>query len=56
MLMVLALPDLGTALTYFPIAVMGLFLGGLSWRQAGAVVLVGALLMPVALHVLKPYQ
>jgi rod shape determining protein RodA len=56
MLMVLAQPDLGTALTYFPIAVMGLFLGGLSWRQAGAVVLVGALLMPVALHVLKPYQ
>ena len=48
MLMVLAQPDLGTALTYFPIAVMGLFLGGLSWRQAGAVVLVGALLMPVA--------
>jgi rod shape determining protein RodA len=40
MLMVLAQPDLGTALTYFPIAVMGLFLGGLSWRQAGAVVLV----------------
>jgi len=56
MLMVLAQPDLGTALTYFPIAVMGLFLGGLSWRQAGAVLLVGALLMPVALHVLKPYQ
>jgi len=56
MLMVLAQPDLGTALTYFPIAVMGLFLGGLSWRQAGAVILVGALLMPVALHVLKPYQ
>ncbi len=56
MLMVLAQPDLGTALTYFPIAVMGLFLGGLSWRQAGAVILLGAMLMPVALHVLKPYQ
>ncbi len=56
MLMVLAQPDLGTALTYFPIAVMGLFLGGLSWRQAGAVLLLGALMMPVALHVLKPYQ
>jgi len=56
MLMVLAQPDLGTALTYFPIAVMGLFLGGLRWRQAGTVLLLGALLMPVALHVLKPYQ
>ena len=29
MLMVLAQPDLGTALTYVPIAVMGFFLGGL---------------------------
>ena len=33
MLMVLAQPDLGTALTYFPIAVMGVFLGGLQWKQ-----------------------
>jgi rod shape determining protein RodA len=56
MLMVLAQPDLGTALTYLPIAVMGLFLGGVRWRQAGAVVLLGALMLPVALHVLKPYQ
>src|SRR4029077_16857479 len=33
MLMVLAQPDLGTALTYVPIAVMGVFLGGLQWKQ-----------------------
>jgi rod shape determining protein RodA len=32
MLMVLAQPDLGTALTYVPIAVMGVFLGGLQWN------------------------
>jgi len=56
MLMVLAQPDLGTALTYLPIAVMGLFLGGLRLRQGLAVVLLGAALLPVALHVLKPYQ
>ena len=35
MLLVLAQPDLGTALTYIPIAVMGLFLGGVRW-QAGS--------------------
>jgi rod shape determining protein RodA len=56
MLMVLRQPDLGTALTYFPIAVMGLFLGGLRFKQAAVVIVTGALLLPVALHVLKPYQ
>ena len=40
MLMVLAQPDLGTALTYLPIAIMGLFLGGVRWKQALTVVVV----------------
>jgi rod shape determining protein RodA len=57
MLMVLAQPDLGTALTYLPIAVMGLFLGGVRAKQALAVALVAGLLMPIAwLKVLHPYQ
>ncbi len=56
MLMVLVQPDLGTALTYIPIAVMGLFLGGLRTKQALAVLLLAGLMMPVAWHVLKPYQ
>ena len=56
MLMVLRQPDLGTALTYLPIAVMGLFLGGLHWKQAAIVLLAGGLMMPLAWHVLKPYQ
>jgi rod shape determining protein RodA len=56
MLMVLAQPDLGTSLTYLPIAMMGLFLGGVRWKQASAVIILAGLLMPVALHVLKPYQ
>jgi rod shape determining protein RodA len=56
MLMVLAQPDLGTALTYIPIAVMGLFLGGLRMKQALAVLLLAGLMMPLAWHVLKPYQ
>src|SRR5579885_553822 len=56
MLMVLAQPDLGTALTYIPIAVMGLFLGGLRGKQALAVAVLAGLMMPLAFHVLKPYQ
>jgi len=61
MLMVLAQPDLGTALTYTPIAIMGLFLGGLRMRQAVPVIVVGALLVGIVffsdrVHILKPYQ
>jgi len=56
MLLVLAQPDLGTALTYLPIALMGLFLGGLHWKQASIVVLLAALCMPLAWHHLKDYQ
>ena len=56
MLMVLKQPDLGTALTYLPIAIMGLFLGGMKWRHAAVILIIGALLAPVAWHVLKPYQ
>src|ERR1700690_32532 len=61
MLMVLAQPDLGTALTYLPIAAMGLFLGGLSWKQGLTVALlagigVGLVFYTPRLHILKPYQ
>ncbi len=61
MLMVLAQPDLGTALTYLPVAIMGLFLGGLRWKQALPVVLIGAALVAAVffsdrVHILKPYQ
>jgi rod shape determining protein RodA len=57
MLMVLAQPDLGTGLTYLPIAIMGVFLGGVRFKQILAITLVAGLMMPVAwLKVLKPYQ
>ena len=61
MLMVLKQPDLGTGLTYLPIAIMGLFLGGLRLRQAAPVVLITALVVTVVLyvpqvHILKQYQ
>src|SRR6478736_276260 len=37
MLMVLRQPDLGTSLTYLPIAIIGLFLGGVRFKQASIV-------------------
>jgi len=56
MLMVLAQPDLGTCLTYLPIAVMGLFLGEVRLKQALTVLLLVVLMLPLGWHVLKPYQ
>src|SRR5579871_2348403 len=56
MLMVLAQPDLGTALTYMPIALMGIYLGGLRAKHAMIILLAAAMAMPAAWHVLKPYQ
>ena len=54
--LILLQPDLGTALVLVPMLVVGAFLAGLQWRHAAAVALIGILLMPVAWHVLKPYQ
>src|SRR5215469_10036772 len=61
MLLVLAQPDLGTALTYVPIAVMGVFLGGIHWKQGLAIGLlgvvgIGAVFAVPRVHVLKSYQ
>src|SRR5580658_6830275 len=61
MLMVMAQPDLGTALTYVPIAVTGVFLGGLQWKQGLAVVLlavlgIGLVFFTPRVHVLKSFQ
>jgi rod shape determining protein RodA len=59
MLLVLKQPDLGTALTYSPILLVGLFLGGIDWKKAGIIILVGLLAVGVVWKsgkVLKPYQ
>jgi rod shape determining protein RodA len=61
MLLVLAQPDLGTALTYMPIAVMGVFLGGLQLRQTLVVALlagiaIGTVFFTPKVHLLKSYQ
>jgi rod shape determining protein RodA len=59
MMLVLVQPDLGTTLTYAPILVAGLFLGGISFKQASILAL-AALTLAVGVwtsgKVLKPYQ
>jgi rod shape determining protein RodA len=49
-------PDLGTALTFFPIAAAGFFLAGVRPRHMLALALLGALMLPAGWHFLKPYQ
>jgi rod shape determining protein RodA len=57
MLLVLKQPDLGTSLTYIPVLLMGLFLGGLQWKKALILIVAGlALVVPVWSKGLKPYQ
>lgn len=54
--LVMKQPDLGTALSYLPILAMGIFLAGLRWQHAVALILAGALAMPIGWHLLKDYQ
>jgi rod shape determining protein RodA len=59
MILVLIQPDLGTTLTYAPILVAGLFLGGINLRQSLILLTVGAVLVGGAWtsgKILKPYQ
>ena len=59
MILVLIQPDLGTALTYAPILVAGLFLGGINLRQSLILITCGTVLMAgvwTSGKVLKPYQ
>jgi len=59
MLLVLKQPDLGTSLTYTPILLAGLFLGGIPWKKAAILALIGITLIGgvwTSGKVLKPYQ
>jgi rod shape determining protein RodA len=59
MALVLIQPDLGTALTYTPILVAGLFLGGINVRQALILMTCGAVMVAgvwTSGKILKPYQ
>ena len=51
--------DFGTSLTYVPVLLVGLFLGGITWKQTGILLLAFALLVGGVLKsgkILKPYQ
>ena len=49
-------PDLGTALTFFPIVAAGVLLAGIRFRQVAVLCLGGILMLPVAWHFARPYQ
>jgi rod shape determining protein RodA len=49
-------PDLGTALTFFPAVLAGIYLAGIRLRHLLAVSLAAILLAPVGWHLLHPYQ
>jgi rod shape determining protein RodA len=59
LVLVLKQPDLGTSLTYLPILICGLFLGGIRFKQVAlillALVLIGGIAWKSGKH-LKPYQ
>jgi rod shape determining protein RodA len=56
MALVVRQPDLGTALTYIPILVVGSFLAGLRWKYVVPIAMVAVLVLPVSWHFLKDYQ
>jgi rod shape determining protein RodA len=62
MLLVLKQPDLGTALTYMPVAIMALFLGGIQFRHAAVIAVIAGVLLPALwvygpkVHLVKQYQ
>jgi rod shape determining protein RodA len=54
--LVLVQPDLGTSLTYIPIAFMALFLGGMKGRHMALLLVLASLAAPLAWKHMKPYQ
>ncbi|MCC7153602.1 MAG: rod shape-determining protein RodA [Bryobacterales bacterium] len=56
MALIMKQPDLGTSLTYVPVLLTGIFLGGLRWQHAVVIGLVAAVLLPAGWFALKDYQ
>jgi rod shape determining protein RodA len=54
--LIAAQPDMGTALTFFPIYMAALLMGGVRWKVIAAVLLAGLLLAPAAWLGLEDYQ
>src|SRR5438477_445818 len=48
-------PDLGTALTFIPIAAAGILMVGIRVRHVAVLALLGILMLPVGWHFLRPY-
>jgi rod shape determining protein RodA len=49
-------PDLGTALTYVAVLVVGAFIANLRWKYVAAIAVVAVLVLPLGEHFLKDYQ
>jgi len=49
-------PDLGTALTFFPVVAAGAFLAGVRAKHIATVALFGLLMLPVGWRLMRPYQ
>jgi rod shape determining protein RodA len=49
-------PDLGTALTFFPIVAAGVLLAGIRRQQVVVLCVLGVLVVPLGWHFLRPYQ
>jgi rod shape determining protein RodA len=56
LVLILLQPDLGTALVLVPAVVVGAYLAGIEWKHAAALVLAGAMMLPIGWQLLKPYQ
>lgn len=56
LLMIAKQPDLGTSLTLLPTMLAMLFVAGARSRHLGQLMLAGALMIPIGLLFLKPYQ
>jgi rod shape determining protein RodA len=56
MALILKQPDMGTALTFVPIALSAVLLGGLRWRVVAVAMCLVAVLAPVGWQHLKAYQ
>ncbi|HEY8998534.1 MAG TPA: rod shape-determining protein RodA [Edaphobacter sp.] len=57
--LVLIQPDMGTSLTYFPVLLCGLFLGGIRFKQVAIITIIAAIMIGGAWKsgkLLKPYQ
>jgi rod shape determining protein RodA len=54
--LVLAQPDLGTALTYLAVLAAGAFLAGLHWKYVAIAAVIAVLVLPIGFGYLKDYQ